>query len=157
MSLCKRTDCGLTHDSDVRPLHGLIQIGVLKHQKRTLTARLECDVLHVDGGGTHDVAASRGASCESNLVDSLVSGEDRSSGLAVSRHDVDDAGRESCFLDERGQVECRQRCLFCRLENDCVATCQSRALRTSVSRRFCSCGSLVFLTQFPCSHLDVLD
>jgi hypothetical protein len=121
----------LAHDSDVRPLDSLIQIGVLKHQQWALAAGLECDVLHVDGGGTHDVAASRGAARESNLVDSLVSGENRSSRLAVSRHDVDDARRESCFFDERGQVECRQGCLFCGLENDCVATRQSGALKTS--------------------------
>jgi hypothetical protein len=96
----------LTHDSDVRPLHGLIQIGVLKHQQRALAAGLECDVLHVDSSGTHDVAASRGAACESNLVHSLVTSEDSSSRLTVSRNNVDDAGREACFLDESGQVKC---------------------------------------------------
>jgi hypothetical protein len=90
----------------MRPLHSLVQIGVFKHQQRALSASLECDVLHVDSSGTHDVAASSGASGESNFVDSLVSGENSSSSLAVSRHDVDDARREACFLDESGQVEC---------------------------------------------------
>jgi len=96
----------LTHDADMRPLHSLIQIGIFKHQQRALAAGLECDVFHVDGSGTHDVAASRSAARESNLVHSLVTSEDRSGGLTVSRHHVDDAGRETRFLDESGQVKC---------------------------------------------------
>jgi hypothetical protein len=115
------------HDPDVRPFHGLVDVGVVKDQQGTLAASLEGYVLEVYRRRFHYRAAGGCAACKRDLVDIRVRGDRGAGGAAVAGDDVDDAGREAGFLDQRGQEEYRQRALFGSLQDHGISRRQRRA------------------------------
>lgn len=109
------------HDAHVRPLDGLLEVGVAKDEEGGLAARLEGDVLERLGGLAHDGAGRGGAAREGDLVDERVAHEGAAGDAAEAIDKVDDARGEAGFLDEGAEVEDAQRGLFRGLEDDCVA------------------------------------
>ena len=96
------------HDADVAPLDGLVEIGVVEDQQRRLAARLERDVLHVDGGHLHDLPARRRAAGEGDLVDIQMRRDGGAAVLAVAVQHVHHPWREAGLFDQRREVEDRE-------------------------------------------------
>lgn len=116
----------VAEDANVSPLGGLVEVGVVKDEKRRLATSLESNVLHGATGHFHDFAASGSGAGKGNLVDVGVGGEGLASVLAVAVEDVEDARRETSLANEGSKVEDREGSLFSRLENDAVASGQGR-------------------------------
>ena len=107
--------------------HGGIEIGVGKHDVGRLAAKLQRHALEIAGRGpdnrlARDVRAGKG-----DLVDVGMRGERRTGGLAIARHDVDDAGRHAGFHCKLGQPQRSEGRLFRRLEHHGAAGCDRRA------------------------------
>jgi hypothetical protein len=105
-------------DTEVDPRDGILDIGILKDDIRTLATQLERDLLQVRPcGGLHDLAADNGATGESNLVYVHVGGERSTGDLAETGENIDDTRWESGLLDELSGIEGTKRGLFGGLED----------------------------------------
>ena len=94
---------GGAETGEERTLHRKIEIGARGHDQRILAAQLQAGGLQMAPGQRADLAADRGGSGETDLVDQpglqrlLQAGERRG---AVGVHDVENAVRQPAAADE---------------------------------------------------------
>lgn len=117
----------VAQDAHVGPSRRLLNVGIVKDEEGRLAARLERDVLHVDGGRLHDFPSSSGGARKGNLSDFRVGSQRLAGVLAVAVDDVDHTGRETGLAHQVGHVEDREGRLLGRLEDNGVACCQCGA------------------------------
>lgn len=111
----------VAHDADMRPLGRLLQIRVLKHQQRTLPARLQRDVLQIHRRGLHDLPARRRAPREGNLVDPLMARDRVPRHFPVPVQQVHHPRWEPGFLDQGAEIQDAERGLLGGLQDHAVA------------------------------------
>ena len=109
-------------NAEVDPVDGLLDIGVVEHDIRRLTAELESNLLQVGGGGgLHDGTTNERGTGEGDLVNIHMRGDGGAGDLAESRDDVENTGGEASLLDVLGKYQSGQRSLLSRLQDDGVA------------------------------------
>lgn len=109
----RRTDLSLVaHDPDMRPLGRLLHIRIVKHQQRTLPARLQRDILQIHRRGLHDLSARRGTPRERNLVDALMTRNRIPRHLPVSIQQIHHPRWEPGFLDQCAEIKDTERGLL---------------------------------------------
>lgn len=115
-------------DTEVDPVNGLVDIGVVEDDVGGLATKLKGNLLQVGlGGSLHDLAADQGRAGEGNLVNVHVGGDGGTSNSAETGDDVENARRETGLLDELSKDESRKRRLFSGLHDDSVTGGQGRA------------------------------
>lgn len=88
-------------NTEVDPMNGFLDIGVIKNDVGRLASELERHLLQVGrGGGLHDLAAYGGGAGEGDLVDIHVRSKSCACGLAEARDQVEDSWGETSLLDE---------------------------------------------------------
>ena len=97
--------------------HRRIEIGIGEHDVGRLAAEFERHALQIAGRRPDDGLPGDMRAGEGHLVDVRMRGQRRARGLAISRHDVDDAGRDARFHRQFGQPQRRQRRFFGRLQD----------------------------------------
>lgn len=109
------------------PIHGIVEVRVVKDDRGALAPELESNALEVAlGSGFLDAATGIGGSGEADLVDLHVACEERSR-AAVTCQDLEDTGWETGFLDERREGERGEGRLLGGLEYEYVPGGQRRA------------------------------
>lgn len=106
------------------PFNGLLNIRIFEHDIGTLATEFQSHLLQP--GSLNDLLSNGSGARESNLVDTRMAHDCRSSGLSETRKDVDCSGRESSFLNERTKVQSAQGCLFGCLKDDGITTSKCR-------------------------------
>ena len=106
------------------PFSRLLEIRVVEDEERGLAAGFEGDVFEVYGCGFHDLTACGGGASEGDFVNARVGGEGGAGDLAVAVEKVEDAGWETGFFYEVGEVEDTEGGLFCCLEDYGVPACE---------------------------------
>lgn len=115
-------------DTEVDPVDGLIDVGVVKDDVGGLATKLEGDLLEVGRGSSlHDGSADDSGASEGDLVNVHVGGEGGTSGLAVAGDEVEDTSRETSLLDELGENKGGERSLLSSLHDNGVTGGQGRA------------------------------
>ena len=106
------------------PIDCLFHIRIIEYNVGTLASELQSNGFQVAlCRGLHYLAADKGAAGECDLVDVHVLADGLSNGVSVTCNDVDDAGREACFVDQGGHPDGSQRREFGRLKlkDECMA------------------------------------
>lgn len=117
----------VVEDAEVDPGDGVVNVGIVEDNVGRLASKLEGDPLEVGaGGGLHDGATDNGGASEGDLVDVHVCGDGGTGDLAEAGDDVDDTRGEASLLDELGGVQGRERSLLSGLDDDDVASSNSR-------------------------------
>lgn len=115
-------------DTEVDPVNGLLDIGIVEDNVGGLATKLEGNLLQVGlGGSLHDLAADNGRASEGNLVDVHVGGDGGTSNPAETGDDVENARGETGLLDELSKDESRKRSLLSGLHDDGVTGGESGA------------------------------
>jgi hypothetical protein len=115
-------------DTEVDPVNGLLDVGVLEDDVGGLATKLEGDLLEVGGSSSlHDLSANDGGTSEGDLVNVHMRGESGTGSLAVTGDKVEDTGRETSLLDELSEDESGERSLLSSLHDDSVTSGQSRS------------------------------
>ena len=92
---------GVAEDRLDRPVHGVVDVGVLEDDVRALAAELQAHGSEVACGYGADDLAGAGLSREGDALDIRILRQSRSCGVgSVSVHDVEHAGREPCLDGE---------------------------------------------------------
>lgn len=108
-------------DTEVDPVNGLLDIGVVEDNVGGLATKLEGNLLQVGlGGSLHDGAADNGRASEGDLVDVHVGGDGGTSNPAETRDDVENTRGETSLLDELSKHESRKRSLLSGLHDNSV-------------------------------------
>ena len=122
---------GFTHcrtdaqDTKGSPVHGLLQVCVVKDDIGALSAQFQGYVLQVALGRCfQDLAPDECRTSEGDFLDLHVMSDSIANSVSVADEDVDDAGRETSLVDELGYAESSQGCELRGLENDGVSRCQ---------------------------------
>jgi hypothetical protein len=115
-------------DTEVDPVNGLLDVGVLEDDVGGLATKLEGDLLEVGGSSSlHDLSANDGGTSEGDLVNVHMRGESGTGSLAVTGDKVEDTGRETSLLDELSEDESGERSLLSSLHDDSVTSGQGRS------------------------------
>ena len=113
----------IEEDTKVDPRDGVLDVGIVEDDVRTLAAKFKRDLLQVRAsGGLHDLAANDGAAGEGNFIYVHMGGQGGTGDLAEPGEDVDDTRRETSLFREFGCVESAERGLFGGLEDNGVTT-----------------------------------
>ncbi|KAI6764396.1 hypothetical protein HG530_008185 [Fusarium avenaceum] len=123
----RRADLTLVgHDAEMRPLHSLIQLCIVKNQQRRLSARLEGDVLERLGRNAHDASSCGRGAGKGDLIHQRMLHQRSTRVFSKTVDDVDHAGRETSLLDELAQDQQTQRGLLGGFNDNCVSTRKRR-------------------------------
>ena len=115
-------------DTEVDPVDGLLDVGILEDDVGGLATKLEGDLLEVGRGSSlHDLSADDGGTSEGDLVNVHVRRESGTGSLAVTRDKVEDTSGETSLLDELSEDESRERSLLSSLHDNSVTGGQSRS------------------------------
>lgn len=114
------------------PLDSLVELRILEHEERRFSTSLQSNVLHVDSSHLHDLLSSARASSESNLVNTEMCCNSRTSLSPVTIEDVDNSWWETSFLDQVRKNQDTERSLFRSFNHNCIPT---RQRRTQFPRR----------------------
>ncbi len=115
-------------DTEVDPRDRVLNVGIVENNVGRLAAELKGDLLQVGlGCGLEDGSANDGRASEGDLVDVHVRGNGCTSSLTKSRDDVDDTSGDTSLLAEGGGKQTGQRRLLSSLQDDSVASGQSRS------------------------------
>lgn len=111
----------VVEDTNVGPLDGVLDIGVVEDDVRGLAAELEGDLLQVGiGGGAENGTADEGGTSEGNLVDTHVGGHGGTGDAAETGDQVNDTLGETGLVNEGSGDETGERSLLGSLEDDRV-------------------------------------
>lgn len=115
-------------DTEVDPVNGLLDIGIVEDNVGGLATKLEGNLLQVGlGSSLHDLAANNGRTSEGNLVDVHVGRDGGTSNPAEAGDDVENARGETSLLNELSKDESRERGLLGGLHDDGVTGGESGA------------------------------
>src|SRR5882762_1334559 len=104
--LNKETRAGATHlalvekDSHHRAANRLLDIGISKHDVRRLTAKLKRNLCQVVGCSPGDQLADFSRTSKRNLINAGMCSERGAGCFTITGYDVDNAIRETGFLDQ---------------------------------------------------------
>jgi hypothetical protein len=117
-----------THHGAVDDVHqGVVHIGVGQHDRRVLTAELELDLRAAFPGEFAEAGADFVRAGETDGHHPFVVHQGISDRACPSRHQVQDAGRQTSFGQGFDEPDGAERRLARGLEDDGVAECQRRA------------------------------
>lgn len=109
-------------NAEVNPTDSFIDVRIIEDDVGALSAKLQSNLLQVAVcGSLHDVSADEGRASECNLIDVHVGGDRSPGDPPDTRDSVDDARRETSFLDKSGSNETTQWCLFSCLDDNYIA------------------------------------
>src|SRR5690606_35726167 len=98
-----RADTGLTHVAVLaqhRSFDGRIQVGIIEHKKRRVSAKLHGDLLHGRGRLFHQNLSDLGGTREGNFSDDRVRGQFAPDLPRRTRQDIDHARRDTRLLGQ---------------------------------------------------------
>ncbi len=111
-----------------RTAHGLVDIGVVEDNQRSVTAEFEADALHRIGTLAHEQLAGRRGSREGELAhDRALHPDADDIGRRLRRHHADNTGGDAGLFAKTGKRQRRKRRVFGRLDDDSAAGGKRRA------------------------------
>jgi hypothetical protein len=112
--------------SGERRLDRLVEVRVGHDDQRVVAAELELDVLAAPDGLLPDAPPHGHRAGERHRADGGVAHERRADVGTAADDDVQDAGGQPSLLQDRGEMEGRQRCILGGLEHDAVPVHERR-------------------------------
>ena len=99
------TDLAVVADTRVdNPLGCTLQVGIVHDDGRSLSAQLEAHLRDILRRGSHDALAGGDRTRDADNVDHRAAGHLVADDAALTRHDVDDTGRQTHLVDHLGKL-----------------------------------------------------